>query len=534
MEALKFAKDKKGVSRIHSKDNPRAQIIRSKLIQDFNLLGHLQGLIINDPKYNMNDIKDSKMLNKLMIEDPLQLVRFDFNPVRNIDISSNHRQRNCLQNRYVKYPPLNMWAQWVLESILIKSIVISFQPGSFFRNLILYSIIINVIVFGVFTDVSNKPGPKFSAITTMLVVIDWCILSILTCEILLRWLDDFVNFWSSSWNVFDLAVLLTVRNAVYITIFIKLIIFLVLFCNQSLVPVAVKRTHLIPSIELHFLKVFRIFRALRSLKMMRTFDQVRLILLAITKAFKAMTFILLLVSIFAYVFAVVGVTLFRSYTQSNNPNLVYRSAFRGILHTLETLFQLFTLDHWHALLIDIWQVEEVDKVSSGIYIIVWILIGSFIFRNIIVGIMVSNFQTIRNDLSAQIRQLEAQRKADHFKLLMMQRRMSQQMSLKEDASKVDRQRETDLSAPGQSEFRTSSQGSHSSDGSHKSAAKDWDSYVRKNIKLLKNNQGREKVIWPRDSLFRYYELLEQLQYNLEERKKLQLLAAQALLNMHDV
>lgn len=31
----------------------------------------------------------------------------------------------------------------------------------------------------------------------------------------------------------------------------------------------------------------------------------------------------------------------------------------------------------------------------------------------------------------------------------------------------------------------------------------------------------ERVVWPRDSLFRYFELLEKLQYNLEERKQLQ-------------
>ncbi|XP_067873909.1 cation channel sperm-associated protein 2-like isoform X2 [Heterodontus francisci] len=400
MDTLKIIQERKGVAEIHSKDNPRAAMIRSKLIQDFNLLDHLQGLIINDPKYNMNDIKDPKKLNKLMIEDPLQLVRFDFNPVRNVNVSSNHRQRNCLQNRYVKYPPLNMWAQWILES-------------SFFRNLILYLIIINSIVFGVLVDVSDKPAAKFSAITTMLVIIDWCILSVLTSEIILRWLHDFVHFWRSSWNVFDLTVLIT-----------------------SIVPEVVKGTHLKTSIELHFLKVIRIFRALRSLKMMRTFHQVRLILLAMTKAFEAMTFILLLVLIFAYVFAVVGVLLFRSYTESDDPDLGYRSAFRGILPTFQTLFQLFTLDHWYALLTDIWKVNEVDKVSSGIYILLWILIGSFIFRNIIVGIMVSNFQTIRKDLAGQIKQLESQRKADHFKLQMMQRRLSQQLSLKDVLSKV--------------------------------------------------------------------------------------------------
>ncbi|GCB76862.1 hypothetical protein scyTo_0015565 [Scyliorhinus torazame] len=74
------------------------------------------------------------------------------------------------------------------------------------------------------------------------------------------------------------------------------------------------------------------------------------------------------------------------------------------------------------------------------------------------------------------------------------------------------------------DFRTSSPGSHSSEVSYKPATKDWESYVRKNIKLMKSNAVREKVIWPRDSLFHYYELLEQLQYNLEERKKLQFLA----------
>ncbi|XP_051896245.1 cation channel sperm-associated protein 2-like [Pristis pectinata] len=480
MDASKSILESKGVSQIYSKDNPRAEAIRSKLIQDFNLLDHFQGLIINDPKYNMNDIKDPKMLTKLMIEDSLQLVRFDFNPVRNVNISSNHRERNCLQNRYVKYPPLNMWAQWILES-------------SFFKNLILYLIIINTIVFGVLVDVSHKPGMKFTIIMNMLVIIDWCILSVLMSEIILRWLHDF-----------------------------------------SIIPEVVKRIHLQTGIDLDFLKVIRIFRVLRSLKRMRRFHQVRLLLLAMTKALKAMTFILLLVLIFAYAFAILGVSLFRSYTESSNPGRIYKSAFVDILHALQTLFQLFTLDHWNALLLDIWEVEEVNRIASGIYIICWILIGSFIFRNIIVGIMVSNFQTIRNDLSAQVQQLEDQRKAEHFKLQIMQRRMSQTLGLKDFLGKGKGSLESEFAGPSEINFIGSSGGSRSSDISYKPTAKDWESYVRKNIKLMKYHPAREKVIWPRDSLFRYYELLEQLQYNLEERKTLQFLAAQALMNIHDV
>ncbi|XP_032906080.1 cation channel sperm-associated protein 2 isoform X1 [Amblyraja radiata] len=494
MDSSKYLLEPKGVSQIHSKENPLAQVIRSKLIQDFNLLDHLQGLIINDPKYNMNDIKDPKKLTRLMIEDPLQLVRFDFNPVRNINVSSNDRERNCLKNRYVKYPPLNMWAQWILESL-------------FFKNMILYLIIINIIVFGVLADVSSQPGMKYTILTIMLVIIDWSILSVLVCEIILRWLQDFVKFWSSGWNVFDLIVLII-----------------------SIIPEVINQTHLKISIELYFLKVFRILRVLRSLKRMRKFHQVRLLLLAMTKALKAMTFILMLVLLFAYVFAIVGVSLFRIYTESGNPGREYKFAFVNILHTLQTLFQLFTLDHWHALLIDIWKVDEVDKIASGIYIIFWILIGSFIFRNIIVGIMVSNFQTIRNDLSAQVQQLEDQRKAEQFKLQIMQRRMSQSLTF----TKADGAMESEFSAPSEINIKGSSHNSYSSDISFKPTGKDWESYVRINIKLMKFNPTREKVIWPRDSLFRYYELLEQLQYNLEERKTLQFLAAQALMNIHDI
>ena len=55
-----------------------------------------------------------------------------------------------------------------------------------------------------------------------------------------------------------------------------------------------------------------------------------------------------------------------------------------------TLFQLLTLDHWNDILEDV--SKESDPAFSGIYIILWICIGSFIFRNIFVGIMGKYFK----------------------------------------------------------------------------------------------------------------------------------------------
>ena len=54
-------------------------------------------------------------------------------------------------------------------------------------------------------------------------------------------------------------------------------------------------------------------------------------------------------------------------------------------HALLTLFQLFTLDHWYDILRDM--IKVADSVMVKIYIILWICIGAFIFRNIFAGIM---------------------------------------------------------------------------------------------------------------------------------------------------
>ncbi len=56
-----------------------------------------------------------------------------------------------------------------------------------------------------------------------------------------------------------------------------------------------------------------------------------------------------------------------------------------IPHTMLTLFQLFTLDQWYNIYRDLIKIS--DPAASLIYILVWIGIGSFVFRNLFVGIM---------------------------------------------------------------------------------------------------------------------------------------------------
>ncbi|MBV95491.1 Cation channel sperm-associated protein 2, partial [Eschrichtius robustus] len=268
------------------------------------------------------------------------------------------------------------------------------------------------------------------------------------------WLSSFFLFWKNAWNVFDFVVTIL-----------------------SLIPEVV----VLVGVTSHsvWLQLLRICRVLRSLKLFARFRQVRVIILALVRALKSMTFLLMLLLIFFYIFAVAGVYFFENYTRSTRQDLEYHMFFSDLLNSVVTVFILFTMDHWYALLQDTWKVPEVSRTFSSIYVILWLLLGSIIFRNIIVAMMVTNFQNIRNELNEEMTHLEVQHKADIFKRQIIQRYYDPVGQL------------------------------------------DWETRVHQNLPGLMDMDQDERVVWPRDSLFRYFELLEKLQYNLEERKRLQ-------------
>ncbi|KAK1158100.1 cation channel sperm-associated protein 2-like [Acipenser oxyrinchus oxyrinchus] len=428
-ETEKEEKKKKGISMPTVQDNvlPRAEIIRSKLIHSFYLLDHMQEELRGTPKYSTKDVLDPAVLNRLMLEDSHQLMRFEICPLRCSVITDQDRRRNRLKNRCAYYPPLNMWAHWVLESEI-------------FVNTILFLIILNTIVLGVQAEVFDNMDPSMDMLKLALDVLDWSILDIFLIEILLKWIDNFVSFWKSTWNIFDFVVTVL-----------------------SILPELMKAQEGLNSSNLDFVKLIRIFRILRSLKMVSKFRQVRIIVLAISKAFKAMSFILLLLVVFTYIFAVAGVIFFQSYTRSDRPDLIYNKNFKDIPSTFVTLFILFTMDHWYALLQDTRKCRRMSqmKLTDG----------------------------------------------------------PAQDPPPEGSSEEPGSEQTPTEFPVHTVKPTAS-------------ATDWNAYVEDNLSVMRDQEEDEKVTWPRDSLFRYFELLEKLQYNLETRKRLQHVAAQALMNFH--
>ncbi|ERE70869.1 cation channel sperm-associated protein 2 [Cricetulus griseus] len=519
---------------------PRADAIRSRLVDTFSLIEHLQGLSQAVPRHTLREILDPSRQKKLMSGDQNQLVRFSIKPRHMGHITHSQRMLSRLQVRCSRRPPLSLWAGWVLENPI-------------FSKFIIFLIFLNTIVLMVEIELMESTNTKLWPLKLTLEVADWFILLSFILEIILMWMFSFSLFWNNAWNVFDFVVTMS-----------------------SLLPEFVVLMGV--SGNSVWLQLLRISRVLRSLKLFARFRQIKVIILALARALKSMTFLLMLLLIFFYIFAVTGVYFFEDYSRSTIENLEYNMFFSDLLNSLVTVFILFTLDHWYALLQDVWKVPEASRVFSSIYVILWLLLGSIIFRNIIVAMM--------GDKTYPLKQATSHRKASKDVLKPKEPELSDseksdaetsdaetndaETSDTEksdvetgDAEKSDTQRsdseesdteegeakgsDAEQDEDGEGQKKSSKSKVYSSSSSTASSSSystflvdfdydgkmDWETLVHENLPGLMHMDQDDRVVWPRDSLFRYFELLEKLQYNLEERKNLQEFAVQALMSFED-
>ena len=110
--------------------------------------------------------------------------------------------------------------------------------------------------------------------------------------------------------------------------------------------------------------------------------------------------------IFFYIFAMLALTIFETYSQLDEPHLQYEGKFRSIQMSLATLFQVFTLDQWYSIEREMQQYTP----FATLFFFVWIFVGAFIFQNIFVGVMVRNFQEINLELEKLDKERKRKRK----------------------------------------------------------------------------------------------------------------------------
>ena len=133
----------------------------------------------------------------------------------------------------------------------------------------------------------------------------------------------------------------------------------------------------IPLPGFRWLSAFRVFRAMLLLNRLR---QLKSIMRSLLDALPNIGWVSVLLGIFFYVFAVTATSLFGKEFQ----------AFRTIGNSLFSLFQLMTLEGWPDLVSSV----MVKYPWAWLFFIPFILITSYVFLNLVIGIIVTAMQDI--------------------------------------------------------------------------------------------------------------------------------------------
>ncbi|MFH1234594.1 MAG: ion transporter [Candidatus Diapherotrites archaeon] len=217
------------------------------------------------------------------------------------------------------------------------------------------AIVIFVILFGaLLVGLGTDPGIK-AAWLQWIDFLEWLVLAFFCLELLVRIGAEGrhpLNFFRDPWNVFDFIII-----------------------AACFLPIKSKA-----------LFVLRLVRILRTLRLFRAFPKLRIILTGMTNSFSSVLYVVLLLCLLIYIFAVLGVSAFSEIDPAN---------FGGLLPAFFTLFQVLTLESWNVIMLP---VTIASPVWGPIYFVSFIILGTMIIMNLILGVIVSNMSKAVEDI----------------------------------------------------------------------------------------------------------------------------------------
>lgn len=237
-------------------------------------------------------------------------------------------------------------------------------------------IIINSILIGVETYVQH---PVITSVQTF-------ILFLFTIEIILRLIaaKNLRSFFKSGWNTFDF------------------LLVAITYVPERLVP------------NSSAVIVIRILRVLRVLRLLRASKEIKLIVTVLLKSMTAMFYNMLLFLVFIYLFAIIGVGLFKMpdvetlsaeeqvryeefmQVAPNNPNNS-EDPYGSLGEAMFTLFRVMTGEDWTDLRYNLvtasnYGVIKASSVVITMFHVVWFIIAAFLLLNLVTGAILNNYQ----------------------------------------------------------------------------------------------------------------------------------------------
>jgi len=258
----------------------------------------------------------------------------------------------------------------------LKQLAKRISNNKWFEFTIMFIILINSVLIGVELYNSNS----------IIQLIQSIILGVFTIEIIIRFIaaDSVFSFFKNGWNLFDLSLVLI-----------------------GYIPtnVAVGGSTLM---ALRVLRVFRILRLLRAAK------EVKLIVSVLVKSMSAMFYNMVLLLIFMYLYAVVGVSLFKlpiPEKLSGNDKLNYENyidlaphapnnspdPYGDLAEASFTLFRTMTGEDWTDLRYNLITASECNVIKVSPFVVTffhvsWFCLAAFLLLNLITGAIINNYQ----------------------------------------------------------------------------------------------------------------------------------------------
>lgn len=258
----------------------------------------------------------------------------------------------------------------------IKNFCEKLAKNPVFEISIILIILLNSLLIGVETYTSNET----------IKLIQQIILYIFTFEIIVRFIaaKNIKSFFCDGWNIFDFTLVL------------------IGYIPESMVANA------------SVMMALRVLRVFRVLRLLRTAKELKLIVTVLLKSMTSMFYNLVLFLIFVYLYAIVGVALFKlpnpenlSPEQKANYELFIAEApnapgnspdpFGDLGEAIFTLFRELTGEDWTDIRYNQITAAEhnVINTSSAIittYHVSWFCLSAFLLLNLVTGAVINNYQ----------------------------------------------------------------------------------------------------------------------------------------------
>lgn len=260
--------------------------------------------------------------------------------------------------------------------------------SKWFNLTMMFLIILNGLLIGVQTY-DNAP--------IYIEVIQLCILFIFFVEIFIRWTgrvstEAYVKDW---WNWFDIFILLIGVVPELADIFLS---------NSS-------------ESQKNILSTLRILRVVQLTRSIRAIGELQLLIGVLIKSIRSLSYIAVLFLLIMYIYAVVGVTLFKNQSYQDSEHLALTVSnpdpYGSLGEAFFTLFRILTGEDWTDLRYNLLQNEHtkgsVPPSSNAVvtfYHVSWMITAAYLLINLVIGAIVNNFQLV----------LDAQRESEEAAL----------------------------------------------------------------------------------------------------------------------